>query len=300
MAFNAGVGVNANLSTNNLLQELGLGSSSSLGSSSQSNSAGLGSDSTSSNPMSMIQLELELLMELVQAIEQQLQQMEQGQQGSGSGSGCGGGQGTSSGQGTGSGSSGGGQGSSPITTPNQPAPGQSGSPDSWYDLASGSSVGDPHLSFNGSTGGGDPSAKWNDMGSQHDLVDANRSFFGGYRISTQATTPDSNGVTYNKSATIHTGNGRDNVTMGAGGKVTVDEDGHKVQLQKGQSMTLSSGAKVTENKDGSVTVTDNNHQGGQMSSTLSWNGKGVDVNFNSSNCYLGGELPSCNNQGVVA
>ncbi len=160
--------------------------------------------------------------------------------------------------------------------------------ESKYANASGGSVGDPHLSFDGATDG--TTSRWNDMGSHQDLVDANGSFFGGYDVSTEATAVNGNGVAYNKSATISTGEYGDTVTMGQDGKITVTQNGQNTALAKGQSLQLASGAVVSEAADGSVTVSDTNSTGGKISTTLSWNGHGVDVNFTSSNTFLGGDL----------
>ena len=170
-----------------------------------------------------------------------------------------------------------------------------GNGESKYGSASGSSTGDPHLSFDG----GSTDKKWDDMGSHKDLVDANSSFRGGYQVSTTSTGLNSNNVAYNKSATISTGDDRDTVTMGPGGQVMVLQDGQNLDLQKGQSIKLDSGAIVSESQDGTVTVNDNNNHGGNMSTTMKWNGQGVDVNFNSQNTYLGGDLVD-QNPGVMA
>ena len=239
----------------------------------------LGGDQVGSgnSSMSLINLEIQLVMAELQLIEAQLQQM-QGQQG----------QPGQAGQGAGAPGSGAGSGSTaPSAGSGTP---QAASNEGYYDLASGASVGDPHLSFQGGQTAGDPSGKADNMQSQSDLVDANKSFFGGFQVSTQTTAPDSRGITYNQSATVATGDNRDTVTMGQGGAVTVLDDGKAVDLQKGQSVTLSSGAHVKENEDGSVTVSDANHHGGKISTTLSWNGKGVDAHFDASNAYLGGTL----------
>ena len=233
--------------------------------------------------LGMINLEIELIMAALQMIEQQLQQYGGGEQPQ---SGA-----PQAGSGNGSGVT-----ADPIFASN---PGATQSPagnEKYFDLGSGGSTGDPHLSFAGGSTSGNPNAKWDDMHSQSDLVDANESFFGGYQVSTLASQPDSRGVTYNQSATVATGDNRDTVTMGKNGQVTVLDDGKAVAIDKGQSVTLSSGATVTENKDGSVTVDDNNNRGGKMSTTMSWNGNGVDVHFNSSNVYLGGDLPGMNQQ----
>ena len=239
-------------------------------------SGGLGSDALgsggSNSTSSLIQEELQMLMQLIQLIEQQLEQ----QQGSG--------------------------GPDPSDPPGNDQP---------YTSASGKDWGDPHQSFNGtqSSGSGDTSGTANNMQSQSDLLDANGSVAGGYQVSTQTTPPNSNGVTYNQSATIATGNSQDTVTMGPNGQITVVDNGQAVNLQPGQSVKLSSGATVTESQDGkSVTVEDHSgrhhHGQGDIATTLTWKGYGVDVSFNASNIDLGGYLPSLGQntaqpQGVV-
>ncbi len=63
-----------------------------------------------------------------------------------------------------------------------------------------SSTGDPHLAINGTLGNGsNVSTKYDNMQSDPDLVRSD-SFCGGYKVSTQTTAPDANGVTYNQSA----------------------------------------------------------------------------------------------------
>ena len=47
---------------------------------------------------------------------------------------------------------------------------------------------------------------------------------------------------------------------------------------------------MTRNANGSVIVRDDNGLGGTITTTLSENGKGVDVNVQSSNVDLGGDL----------
>ena len=165
--------------------------------------------------------------------------------------------------------------------------GQQGQPSQHVDQASGSSWGDPHQSFNGSNGSNQMSGKADNMGSLSDLVDANRSINGGYQVSTQTSAPDDKGITYNNSASVKFGNGNDSVTMGQGGAVTVSSGDRSMQLQKGQSGTLD-GATISEDQNGVVTIADKNDQGGSISTSLAWNGKGVDANFTASNIDLGG------------
>ncbi len=164
---------------------------------------------------------------------------------------------------------------------------QQGQPSQHVDQASGSSWGDPHQSFNGSNGSNQMSGKSDNMGSLADLVDANKSINGGYQVSTQTSAPDSKGITYNDSASVKFGNGNDSVTMGQDGAVTVSSGDRSMQLQKGQSGTLD-GATISEDKNGVVTIADKNDQGGSISTSLNWNGKGVDANFTASNIDLGG------------
>ncbi len=151
----------------------------------------------------------------------------------------------------------------------------------YFPNANGGSVGDPHLSFNGSS--------WDNMGSQPDLIDSD-SFFGGYQVSTQATPPDANGVTYNASATVTTNFGATQVSLDKGGNATISQNGYSYPLQPGQSMDLGDGELATRNADGSLQVTCNNSQGGQITTTMRCNGNGVDVTTSANNVDLGGTL----------
>jgi hypothetical protein len=179
---------------------------------------------------------------------------------------------------------------------------QASSPQTFVQNAAVSSTGDPHLAASGTTSNGTAiSAKYDSMTGHHDLVDSD-SFAGGYRVSTQTTTPDANGITYNQSATVRTGDA--SVTVDNSGNVTVktaspfagryaSPDGPTSQsttLASGQSMTLDSGAVVTKNADGSVTMSDTNASGGSISTTFTQNGKGVDVVATASNADLGGDV----------
>lgn len=156
-----------------------------------------------------------------------------------------------------------------------------GSPEQFYAQANGGSVGDPHLSFNGQT--------WNDMGSQSDLLDS-ASFGSGFQISTQASTPNQNGVTYNQSATISTNFGLNSVSMNNAGNVAILQNGEQVSLAKGQTLDMGNGETVTQNQDGSLQVLADDGMGGTMNTTLHANGNGVDVTTNAQNVDLGGAL----------
>lgn len=158
-----------------------------------------------------------------------------------------------------------------------------GNPEQLFAQANGGSVGDPHLSFNGST--------WNDMGSQSDLLDS-ASFGGGFQISTQATTPNQNGVTYNQSATISSNYGLNSVSMNNTGNATIVQNGQQVSLASGQTLNMGNGETVTQNQDGSLQVSADDGAGGTINTTLRANGNGVDVTTNAQNVDLGGALVS--------
>lgn len=161
---------------------------------------------------------------------------------------------------------------------NQPAQNEQ-----YFGTASGGSNGDPHLSFNGST--------WNNMQSQGDLLNSN-SFWGGYRVSTQTTPPNAQGVTYNQSATIHTNFGGTTVTLDNAGNATIEQNGNSFAFAPGSTYDLGHGETATRNDDGSVSVTQLNGQGGQITTTMRHNGQGVDVNCSANNVDLGGALTS--------
>jgi hypothetical protein len=180
-----------------------------------------------------------------------------------------------------------------LTSGSQPGS-QSGAPgagDTYFTNANASSTGDPHDAFNGTTGSGSNiDEKWNSMRSHGDLLSSN-SFAGDYRVSTQVTQPNTNGVTYNQSATVTTGGGATNVSMQASGAYAVTENGHAVSLVQGQATSLGNGETVTLNADGSLTVADANADGGSISTTLKSNGDGgVDVSNTATDVDLGGYL----------
>jgi hypothetical protein len=163
-------------------------------------------------------------------------------------------------------------------------------PQTYFTNASGSSVGDPHDAFNGTTAQGtNVGDAWNSMEGHADLLNSD-SFNGGYRVSTTSTAPGANGVTYNATATVATDNGATNVTMNANGAYTVTENGQNVTLTQGQAVPLDAGETATLNADGSLTIADTNANGGTIDTTLSSNGNGVDVKVSASNVDLGGYL----------
>jgi len=160
-----------------------------------------------------------------------------------------------------------------------------------FGSASASSWGDPHETFNGTTSGGQNVAgAWDSMCAHPDLLDSD-SFAGGYRIATQVTQPNAQGVTLNQSATITTDSGNTVVSMNASGQCQISSYGRNVTLAPGQSAQLGRGESVTLNTDGSLTVSDTNAQGGSIVTTLQTNGSGgVDVKTQASNVDLGGYL----------
>jgi hypothetical protein len=151
----------------------------------------------------------------------------------------------------------------------------------YFQSAAGASTGDPHLSFNGSS--------WDNMQSQPDLLSSD-SLPGGYRISTQATPPNRNGVTYNQCATITSNYGMTSVSLDKSGNVAILQNGNTVSIQAGQTLDLGNGETVTRNQNGSLQITNVNAFGGRIATTLSLNGNGVDVNTTASNVDLGGTL----------
>jgi hypothetical protein len=159
------------------------------------------------------------------------------------------------------------------------------SPQQYYANASGSSTGDPHLAFSANGN----NATWDSMTGHNDLLDSN-SFNGGFQVSTQTTTPNANGVTFNGSASVATRNGNTRVTLDNQGNATIDRFGQSFALQNGQSYDLGGGESVSRGNDGSVDVTERNAQGGSIDTTLRDNGPGVDVNVQANDVNLGGDL----------
>ena len=155
----------------------------------------------------------------------------------------------------------------------------------YFANASGSSTGDPHLSFNGS--------HWDSMSSQPDLLESN-SIPGGYQISTQVTGPNSRGVTWNQSATIALDGGETSVSMNDLGEATLSQGNRTIPLSAGQTIQLGNGASVTCSGNGSLSVLAQNGSGGCIQTTLTAQGKGVNVQTSAQNVDLGGSLVAGN------
>lgn len=155
-----------------------------------------------------------------------------------------------------------------------------GDNEQYFQNANGSSVGDPHLSFNGHN--------WDNMSSQPDLLHSN-SFQGGYQVSTQATQPAQNGVTYNQSAGISTNYGLTNISLDNANNASITQNGQQLAINVGQTIDFGNGETVTRTQNG-LQVTANNGMGGQITTILTAHGQGVDVQNNATNVDLGGSL----------
>lgn len=179
--------------------------------------------------------------------------------------------------------------------------GGAGSGEQQYANATASSTGDPHLAFSGTAQNGmSANAKWDDMGSHADLLDSD-SFAGGYRVSTTATSPNANGVTYNGSASVATNGGNTRVSLDANGNATLLENGRSINIADGRNIDLGNGESVVRAQDGSLTITDRNRHGGSIATTLRGNGSGgVDVNAAAQNVELGGYLAGANGANTAA
>lgn len=166
----------------------------------------------------------------------------------------------------------------------------SASPQTFYQQASGSSAGDPHLAFDGTTrAGAQAHARFDSMQSQNDLLDSD-SFTGGYRVATTVTPPNAQGVTYNQSAVVTTDFGGTAVSLDASGAARILEDGSSTALSDGASIDLGNGELVSRGTDGAVSVTDYSASGGSISTTMRDNGPGVDVAVQANGVDLGGAL----------
>lgn len=168
--------------------------------------------------------------------------------------------------------------------------GNTASSQTYFQNATASSTGDPHLAFNGTDSSGNTNQQHFDSMVDHaNLLDSD-SFDGGYQVSTKATQPDANGVTYNQQATVSTNYGQMQVTLDKNGSAYVTQNGQQYTLANGQSYDMGNGETIARNNDGSVVVNDTNAAGGNITTTLSENGSGVDVNAQAQGVDLGGDL----------
>lgn len=159
--------------------------------------------------------------------------------------------------------------------------GSPGDDERYFGTANGASTGDPHLSFNGN--------QWDSMTSHADLLDSD-SIAGGFRLSTDVTTPNANGVTYNREATVTTNDGTTSVSLDNAGNAFLTDDDRRIALAKGSTLDLGNGETVTRNQDGSLQIADVGENGGRITTTMSANGTGVDVSVSAQNVDLGGDL----------
>jgi hypothetical protein len=167
-----------------------------------------------------------------------------------------------------------------------------GSGQTYFANATASSTGDPHLALDGTDGnGGAHHSRFDSMQGHHDLLES-ASFAGGYRISTGVTQPGANGVTYNREATVSTNFGNTHVTLDNQGHAGITANGETLSLSAGQTIDLGNGEMVARNADGSLIVTQTNGIGASITTRLSENGSGVDVNVEAENVDLGGDLVS--------
>jgi len=168
--------------------------------------------------------------------------------------------------------------------------GNSTNSQAYFQSATASSTGDPHLAFNGTgIAGNSNQTHFDSMADHANLLDSD-SFNGGYQLSTKTTQPAPNGITYNQQATISTNYGQTQVTLDKTGSACVTQNGQQYTLANGTSYDLGNGETVTRNNDGSVVVNDTNAAGASITTTLSQNGSGVDVNTQAHNVDLGGDL----------
>jgi hypothetical protein len=151
----------------------------------------------------------------------------------------------------------------------------------YFRNATASSDGDPHLSFDGE--------HWDNMKSHPDLLHSD-SFAGGYRVSTQVTPANGKGATWNQSASVTLNGGSTTVSLNNKGEAEVSSYGHSVSIARGQTLQLGNGESVTCEQNGSLSITAENGSGGRITTTLSAQGKGVDVDVTAHDVDLGGAL----------
>jgi len=167
---------------------------------------------------------------------------------------------------------------------------QTGTPQNFYTNATASSTGDPHLAFDGTDATGTAhAAKFDSMAAHANLL-GSQSFNGGYRVSTDVTTPDASGITFNRCATVTTNYGGTAVSLDKDGNARVAQNGRTFTLADGQTVDLGNGETVARAADGSLTITDNDGRGGYIATTLRDRGPGVDVNVQAQNVELGGDV----------
>lgn len=166
-----------------------------------------------------------------------------------------------------------------------------------YQSADLSSVGDPHLGLSGTALNADGTTKnvtsnFDSMAGHTDLLHTN-DFGDRFRVRTDVTAPDANGVTFNQKASATMNGGRDSVSLASDGTVSMTSGGQTVELAAGASLVLANGATVSRGSDGSVSIAENAPNGESLTTTFSLNGNGVDVRAHAAGgVSLGGDIVS--------
>ena len=151
----------------------------------------------------------------------------------------------------------------------------------YFRNATASSDGDPHLSFNGE--------HWDNMKSHPNLLHSD-SIAGGYRVSTQVTPANGKGATWNQTASVALNGGATTVSLNNKGEAEITSNGHNLSIARGQTLQLGNGESVSCEQNGSLCITAENGSGGRITTTLSAQGRGVDVDVSAQNVDLGGAL----------
>ena len=156
------------------------------------------------------------------------------------------------------------------------------------------SAGDPHLSVSGTKQNADGStanvnSHFDSMTAHPDLF-STRDFGDGFNVATAVTQPSASGVTENASATASMDGGRESVTLGADGAISILDHGQSVALSPGGSVTLMGGQRVSEAANGAVSIAESSF-GKNLTTTFTPNGGGgVDVSATGQNVTLAGDL----------
>jgi hypothetical protein len=156
------------------------------------------------------------------------------------------------------------------------------------------STGDPHLSVSGTQQNADGTSSnvdkhFDSMAAHADLF-STRDFRDGFNVSTTVTQPSANGITQNASATASMEGGRESVTLGSDGALSVLDHGQSIALTAGASVTLSGGQRVSEAANGAVSIAESSF-GANLTATFTPNGGGgVDVTATGQNVTLSGDL----------
>ena len=92
------------------------------------------------------------------------------------------------------------------------------------------------------------------------------------------------------SATIALNNGATTIGLSNNGQPSVANAGQPVSIAPGQTLQLGNGETVACDPNGSLRVTVQNGAGGQITTTLTARGRGVNVDVSAHNVDLGGAL----------